>query len=44
MISTKAPLTVKQPKNRKIIPDPIDDREFQESKESGKDGILLGIT
>ena len=23
---------------------PIDDREFQEFKESGKDGIVLGIT
>ena len=34
----------KQPKDRKVIPDPIDDREFQELKESGKDGILLGIT
>ena len=31
-------------KDRKVIPDPIDDREFQEWKESGKDGILLGIT
>ena len=28
----------------KVIPDPIDDREFQELKESGKDGVLLGIT
>ena len=34
----------KQPKDRKDIPDPIDDREFQELKESGKDGNLLGIT
>ena len=32
-----------QPKDRKIIPDPMDDREFQELKESGKDGILFGI-
>ena len=30
--------------NRKVIPDPINDREFQEVKESGKDGILFGIT
>ena len=36
--------TIKNPKDRKVIPDPIDDREFQELKESGKDGILLGIT
>ena len=28
----------------KVIPDPIDDRKFQEWKESGKSGILLGIT
>lgn len=34
----------RNPKDRKVIPDPIDDREFQELKESGKDGILLGIT
>ena len=26
-----------------MIPDPIDDRKFQEWKESGKSGILLGI-
>jgi hypothetical protein len=32
------------PKERKVIPDPIDDRKFQESKESGKSGILLGNT
>ena len=32
-----------QPKDRKVILDPTDDREFQELKESGKDGILLGI-
>ena len=44
IIITKAPLITKQPKDRKVIPDPIDDREFQELKESGKDGILLGIT
>ena len=31
-------------KERKVIPDPIDDRKFQEWKESGKSGILLGIT
>jgi len=31
-------------KDRKVIPDPIDDRKFQEWKESGKSGILLGIT
>ena len=31
-------------KERKVIPDPIDDRRFQEWKESGKSGILLGIT
>ena len=31
----------KRPKDRKVIPDPIDDREFQELKESGKDGINL---
>ena len=30
-------------KERKVIPDPIDDRKFQEWKESGKSGILLGI-
>ena len=30
--------------DRKVIPDPIDDRKFQEWKESGKSGILLGIT
>jgi len=30
-------------KDRKVIPDPIDDRKFQEWKESGKSGILLGI-
>ena len=30
-------------KDRKVIPDPIDDRKFQERKESGKSGILLGI-
>ena len=28
----------------KVIPDPIDDRKFQEWKESGNSGILLGIT
>ena len=28
----------------KVIPEPIDDRKFQEWKESGKSGILLGIT
>ena len=31
-------------KERKVIPDPIDDRKFHEWKESGKSGILLGIT
>ena len=31
-------------KDSKVIPDPIDDRKFQEWKESGKSGILLGIT
>ena len=31
-------------KERRVIPDPIDDRKFQEWKESGKSGILLGIT
>ena len=31
-------------KDMKVIPDPIDDRKFQEWKESGKSGILLGIT
>ena len=31
-------------KEKKVIPDPIDDRKFQEWKESGKSGILLGIT
>ena len=31
-------------KDRKVIPDPIDDRKFQEWKESGKSGTLLGIT
>ena len=40
--------TYKEIKNRanerKVIPDPIDDRKFQEWKESGKSGILLGIT
>ena len=30
-------------KDKKVIPDPIDDRKFQEWKESGKSGILLGI-
>ena len=35
---------VKIAKDRKVIPDPIDDRKFQEWKESGKSGILLGIT
>ena len=33
-----------QANDRKVIPDPIDDRKFQEWKESGKSGILLGIT
>ena len=33
-----------KPKDNKVIPDPIDDRKFQEWKESGKSGILLGIT
>ena len=33
-----------KPKEDKVIPDPIDDRKFQEWKESGKSGILLGIT
>jgi len=28
------------PKDKKATPDPIDDREFQELKESGKDRIL----
>ena len=28
-------------KDRKVIPEPIDDRKFQEWKESGKSGILL---
>ena len=32
------------PKGRKVIPDPIDDKEFQELNESGKDGILLGLS
>ena len=31
-------------KDSKVIPDPIDDRKFQEWKESGKSGILLGMT
>ena len=31
-------------KDKKVIPDPIDDRKFQEWKESGNCGILLGIT
>ena len=31
-------------KEKKVIPDPIEDRKFQEWKESGKSGILLGIT
>ena len=35
---------IKTPKEMKVIPDPIDDRKFQEWKESGKSGILLGIT
>ena len=30
-------------KDKRVIPDPIDDRKFQEWKESGKSGILLGI-
>ena len=30
-------------KERKVIPDPIDDRKFHEWKESGKSGILLCI-
>ena len=34
----------KRAKDKKVIPDPIDDRKFQEWKESGKSGILLGIT
>ena len=34
----------KPPKDRKVIPDPIDDKEFQELNESGKDGILLGLS
>ena len=33
-----------KPKDNKVIPDPIDDRKFQEWKGSGKSGILLGIT
>ena len=33
-----------KPKDNRVIPDPIDDRKFQEWKESGKSGILLGIT
>ena len=31
-------------KDNKVMPDPIDDRKLQEWKESGKSGILLGIT
>jgi len=31
-------------KDKKVIPDPIDDRQFQACKESGNCGILLGIT
>ena len=31
-------------KDRKVIPDPIDDRKFQDRKESEKSRILLGIT
>ena len=27
-------------KDKKVIPDPMDDRKFQEWKESGKSGIL----
>ena len=33
-----------KPKDNRVIPDPIDDRKFHEWKESGKSGILLGIT
>ena len=35
---------LKREKDKKVIPDPIDDRKVQEWKESGKSGILLGIT
>ena len=31
-------------KDRRVIPDPVNDREFQELEEFGKDGILRGIT
>ena len=31
-------------KDRRVIPAPIDDREFQQLQEFGKDGVLLGIT
>ena len=43
IISTRTVMK-KIAKDRKVIPDPIDDRKFQEWKESGKSGILLGIT
>lgn len=33
-----------QLKDNKVIPEPIDDRKFQEWKESWKSGTLLGIT
>ena len=33
----------KRVKDNIVIPDPIDDRKFQEWKESGQSGILLGI-
>jgi hypothetical protein len=41
---TSWPTPKKIANDRKVIPDPIDDRKFQEWKESGKSGILLGIT
>ena len=35
---------MKNKNDKKVIPDPIDERKFQEWKESGKSGTLLGIT
>ena len=43
-IQNKERFVRRKPKDIRVIPDPIDDRKFQEWKESGKSGILLGIT
>ena len=37
-------LATNKTNDNKVIPEPIDDRKFQEWKESWKSGTLLGIT